>query len=302
MELPNFFDNVIEKDCTGGCTHEDYRNQFLFTTNDDNSDALGLRIYGNDNSVNPGLWYTLEAENPNAGYSSLDVVGYEAIRVGTSTYVSGSTMEGPGYPNIYLFSYSESENAQTIDVYNKILENLLINDNIGNSYINQTCSYNSDYIARDTQRITDFGTTKYYLDNYRNSGLGNANFPALNKGSYIKNYSTSKWPSWSAKLGNDLGTGIAVDPINQFNGCGEGNYIDYDSETCWDALNKKFVVPEGSHVYLYRATSGGDGYGLYTNLEYTSGPWALNYSGNPCSGTNEIPQGCQDRFNYAVTE
>jgi len=297
--LPDFFNSPVMTQ--GNTPNERFDYQLLFT-NIENTDVIGMRMFTNRgsaaDSVNPGLWYTLEAANPVSGYSTIDVNGYSAIRVGTSTYIAGSNIDG-GYTNIYLLSYNEGAEQSTIDIYDQIIENILINDQIGNVYDpdNQACSYNPEYVARDTVRVNGIGTAKYYLANFFSSGLGNNNYPALNNGTYIKNMTTSAWPSWSAKLGNDLSTGLPVDPINTFGTCDGANY---EAATCWNAQDKLFTVPDGSYVYLYRANNGGDGYGLYANLEYTAGPW-LNYSGDPCSGFSEVQGGCNDRFNYEIS-
>ncbi|MBU0732003.1 Ig-like domain-containing protein [Patescibacteria group bacterium] len=305
-ELPDFLTNAVET--TGGGVGENFQRQLLFTNND-NSDVIGMRIFGNNldgnvntvsDSVDPALWYSTQAENPISGSSSTEVAGYKAVKVGTTTYVAGSNIDGPGYTNIFLLSYNENSESSTSQIYEEILNNMLINDHIGNVYDpnNQSCSYNPEYVARDTQRVNGLGTTSYYLNNFRYSGLGSNNYPALTKGTYINSLTTSAWPSWSAKFGNDLGTGLPVDPINEFGTCDGDNY---EAATCWNALDKLFMVPENSHIYLYRANNSGAGYGLYANLEYTGGPWAT-YSGDPCSSLGEVPEGCSGRFNYEVSE
>ncbi|MBU0671203.1 Ig-like domain-containing protein [Patescibacteria group bacterium] len=304
--LPDFFgeNNNNVTHLVGSNTGQDYLDEYLFS-NDDNEDLLGMRIYANDvagngnfsDSVKPGLWYTERAQNPNSNYGTTSVNGYEAATVGTTTYIGGSTIINNilGYPNIFLLSYNQGAQNETTTVVNEILDKILINNRIGYVLNNGTCTDNPNRVARDTKRLNDLGTIKFYLDNYRDSDLnadGVANYPKVNTGSYVKNMSTSAWPSWTANLGNALGTSLPSDPLNTFTDCGEG----YDPATCWDALNKKFYGPAGSYIYLYKSNSAGTPYYLYADMEYSNSPWD-NGSYNPCSSPDEC-----STFNYEVSE
>jgi len=74
-------------------------------------------------------------------------------------------------------------------------------------------------------------------------------YPELNDGSFLQGISTSKWPSWASTLGNDLGSVLPHDPINEFNSCP----TDYDEQTCWHSVNEEFYCAFGSQIYYYRA-------------------------------------------------
>jgi len=97
--------------------------------------------------------------------------------------------------------------------------------------------------------------------------------PTLATGTFVRSYSTSTWPSWSAELGNALGAAVPEDPINEFSGCTDDGY---ESATCWNASAATFECPEGSHVYGYRSV-GGSSFDLYAQLEYTAGTWAYDF-------------------------
>ena len=136
--LPDIFgednDNVTVLPTDGN-----FLNEFLFS-NDDNDDLIGLRIYKNDindsnpdiqndfaaynDSVSPGLWYTEKAVNAGGGYSTTTIGGYQAIEVGTTTYIAASNIP---YPNIYLFSYNENAEEEITNVFDQLLDKILIN-------------------------------------------------------------------------------------------------------------------------------------------------------------------------------
>jgi hypothetical protein len=104
----------------------------------------------------------------------------------------------------------------------------------------------------------------------------NSPYPPLTAGSYLSNMSTSRWPSWQANLGNDLGKTLPVDPLNNI--ICEGTPS--DTNACWDEPTKKFScllsgTPDSpsSHIYAYKTDNGMD-YQLYANLEYSGqGSW-----------------------------
>ncbi len=99
-------------------------------------------------------------------------------------------------------------------------------------------------IQRNVRRAADIHDMRAALDSYfRQFGT----YPQLDAGSYIAGRSFSTWPSWQASLGNELGSGLAVDPLNQFNGCVEP----FNSATCWDEVDLSFMCPDRSYAYLY---------------------------------------------------
>lgn len=93
--------------------------------------------------------------------------------------------------------------------------------------------------------------------------------PKLQSGTFVAPYSMSSWPSWSATLGNALGSALPEDPVNAYDGCTDTGY---ESETCWNATSSTFSCPSGSHVYGYKSL-GGTAYELNAQLEYGGSLW-----------------------------
>jgi len=95
-------------------------------------DAIGIRIYENADHLTPTEWYQkqgLVAGSP----ETINIDGYEAIRDGRTVYVSAANdTEGPHslFTNIYLVSYNEGANSDTINIYNQIIQNLRFNTNL----------------------------------------------------------------------------------------------------------------------------------------------------------------------------
>jgi len=153
------------------------------------------------------------------------------------------------------------------------------------------CNSKKAKITRDVQRMADFYEIKYALVQYggRTADKGycvnvtvaegeetqtdircyeknvcpdnpeeyttycNYNkYPALTSGSYIKNYSTSIWPSWQNNLNTTLGASLPIDPINRM-ACSDSGSGNYDPNTCWDDTNQSFGgdLDNNSISYIY---------------------------------------------------
>lgn len=277
----------------------DFLRELLFTFDDPtNEDVIGLRVFANDlndnseifaDSVSPDLWFSLKAPNAEeASPSATTVDDYQAVEVGTSTYVAATNLSGTTlYPNIYLLSYNEDAASETQQIYNELLETWTFNIQ---SSLMGNCEEDKEKVVRDTKRVNDLGTMAYLLAEYYDE---NENYPALESGSYVQGMTTSKWPSWQANLGNALGQSLAEDPVNEFadNSC-PGQYYDTEAGTCWDPVNKVYTCRGDSHVYQYM--SDGTTYNLYANLEYTRANWDASVA-DPCSDPHQCA--C---FNYQL--
>ncbi|MBU0648787.1 hypothetical protein KJ969_01610 [Patescibacteria group bacterium] len=158
------------------------------------------------------------------------------------------------------------------------------------------CDADKDKLTRDVKRIADFGQLAKSLDTYRlitggkrtcvkdgvDTGIScesdavcklidetteckvvGGSVPSLESGSYLRAYTTSLWPSWQSVLGNALGESVAVDPVNQFAGCGNG----YDASTCFDSDALEAMCPRGSLVYQYHSI-GAENYQINAQLEF----------------------------------
>lgn len=161
-----------------------------------------------------------------------------------------------------------------------------------------TCASDKAKIRRDTQRITDMSdianlVLDYGIENGACSGsqaLCSADnqcpggetcdpiVPSLPSGTYIAGLATSSWPSWSSLLGGALGAdALPADPLNNYMSCGVGGGIaaDFDAQTCVDEVQGKYVCPEGSNVYHYRAVGNRDAV-IYADLEDDSVEWVAD--------------------------
>ena len=101
-----------------------------------------------------------------------------------------------------------------------------------------------------------------------------AGFPEVQSGTFVPALSNSIWSSWSASLGNDLGTALPSDPVNEFYDCSEDGY---DSASCWNGEEGSFICPENSHLYGYQSV-GGEAYKLYAVLESDGGEYTWGYA------------------------
>jgi len=98
-------------------------------------------------------------------------------------------------------------------------------------------------------------------------------YPELNEGSFLQGISTSKWPSWASTLGNDLGSVLPHDPVNEFSYCPD----DYEEQTCWHSVNEDFYCALNSQIYYYRAGGRVDldnrplSFDLFSEFNFQSG-------------------------------
>ncbi|HLD20974.1 MAG TPA: hypothetical protein VJB64_02675 [Patescibacteria group bacterium] len=99
-------------------------------------------------------------------------------------------------------------------------------------------------------------------------------FPEVQSGTFVPALSNSIWSSWSASLGNDLGSALPTDPINEFYNCSEE--LGYDAASCWNGEEGTFICPENSHLYGYQSV-GGEDYVLYAVLESDGGDYTWAY-------------------------
>lgn len=251
----------------------------VFTSSDSPVDYIAIRTIRNDEHLSVDDWYH-QRFGDTAGQGQLfEVNGYEALRVGTTVYIAATNIYGGHlYTNIYLISHSIGSSANTINVYNQLIQNFKLNTNLvldtNNvcSGVDSAISCISDFdcpgycraqglkLRRDTKRLGElvriskqlasYGTThKACINNSTIACNSNVDcpglaacveyYPSLEAGSYLQGFSTSRWPvSWGNTLSSNLVMSLPVDPINLFNGCPDENA---DPETCW---NEEAVSPD----------------------------------------------------------
>lgn len=289
-----------------------------------NSDAIGVRIVPNPNHYSIYRWY--ESQGFSGSPQSLTVDGYEALRDGRTVYVNAANVDTYAkviYTNIYLISYNQDYNVKTVDILGQLISHWKFNDNLpletstcsisslkceqdSDCTSNQFCS-NSDTCAlkepkncavdedcpasffcgslkakiiRDLKRIGKLEEIKEALASYKKI---NGRYPLLSAGTYLSGKSVSLWPSWSDILIPTLAIKQAlVDPINSLGAC-----PGFNSKTCWDDANKKFVydpagaylkLPKDSYALVYGTNNTGSDYNLCAVLETHAGS---NYTFSP---------------------
>lgn len=245
----------------------------------DSNDAIAVRIVENPNHYSSARWYQLQ--NFQGSPQTLQVDGYEAIRNGRTVYVNAANVVDSNndgtpdafYTNIFIISYTESQRADTPDIFGQLLKNFKFNTNffeLGacSKTSDKSCLTNKDCptdeycnsqkskVVRDVKRLADLTEMQAQLNAYKQK---NGVYPSQVAGTYIASKTLSNWPSWQESFAKDLGTVLPVDPINKLGDC-----PGYDPVTCWDSSNKTFatnisqaILPSGSHVYAYLGDSRG---------------------------------------------
>lgn len=308
----------------------DYIRQYLFPSDEDANDTIGIRVYENSTDfLTAEEWVN---ENvPDAGdlsLSSTQIDGYPAVRSSNAVYIDASYISTPGdnyriYNNLYLVTWTLGGDAETIA--SELLDNWMFNTNVNDSATTDTisgpdqgCVYSAkSKLQRDTERMIEMNTVSSSLEDYYTN---NAEYPYPKSDtldSYIQTITNSVWPSWQGALGNVLGEALAEDPINAFidgvdaDGAAVTDYLNTDatvecpyspdtnqfydtSGTCWDNVNLDFTCPDNSFVYLYKLddTDQTNSW-LYGNMEYLS-PYSTTISYYPTGSYNTYKTSATD--------
>ncbi|MBI2458997.1 MAG: hypothetical protein HYV53_00400 [Parcubacteria group bacterium] len=185
-------------------------------------DAIAIRVMPNLNHLSPSRWY--KEQKFSGSPQSLSVDGYPAVRDGRTVYVNAANISGANfYTNIYIISYNQAAENQTVDIFSQILAHWKFNTNpeINNDQKKK--------IIRDVKRLADLNQMNLALSKKINP-------PGLKSGSYMAGASVSKWPSWQATLGKELGITMPLDPLNKLGSCP----ATYNKDTCWNQTDKSF--------------------------------------------------------------
>jgi cysteine-rich repeat protein len=159
------------------------------------------------------------------------------------------------------------------------------------------CADDESKLRRDIRRLNDLQLVSTGLEIYgRSNGLCSestsiactstsecpgietcdASYPTLPSGTFVRSLDASPWGSWVGNFGDVLDGTLPEDPLNTYNGCGEGDYEEYDAETCVNQVKGTYLCPENSFAYHYRNV-GPFSFELAAELEYDSADWALDY-------------------------
>ncbi|MDD5251692.1 MAG: IPT/TIG domain-containing protein [Patescibacteria group bacterium] len=261
--------------------------------------AIGLRIMTNPKHMSVSDWYLSQGFTGAPTPTSVD--GYEAVREGRTVYANAAAKTATKiFTNVNILSYSEGSTPETVAVFNRILANMDFNRNVrdigycidenGQQTLDATsraiscrtdrecrvdaaggfvdgragniCLADKSKMRRDLQRWSD-------LLNFRSTlvALKGQAYPRLEAGTYLRGRTVSGWPSWTEVLAKDLGMDrLPIDPLNSYMNCRLSYGGQYDLNTCWDATNKVYLCPAGSHIYEY-VSAGGTNFSLNADFE-----------------------------------
>ncbi len=240
-------------------------------------DAIAVRVISNPAHYSALYWY--KAQGFIGSPLSLTVDGYEAVRDGRTVYVNAANVSSSNfYTNIYLLSYNQEAEPETIDIFSQILSHWKFNINMpdmGECAISSlVCADNSDcaqdYVCSSQKCILTSPLTclidadcpsglfctsdkaQIRRDTKRLADLAEIeillkayqeqynHYPILGSGSYLAHISISTWPSWQKVLAQELAQALPADPINSLGDCG---FSQFHPLTCWDEQNKSFADP-----------------------------------------------------------
>ena len=160
----------------------------VFSAPDASRDAIAVRVMPNPDHLSPLRWY--QKNNFKGSPQNLTVDGYEAIRDGRTVYVNAANIvDNNFWTNIYIISYNQQAQSQTVDIFGQMLAHWKFNTNITtvgacSLTASQSCVYSSECpkdeyclsnkakIIRDTKRLADLAEIKSVLDNYQKNHNG----------------------------------------------------------------------------------------------------------------------------------
>ncbi len=289
-------------------------------------DAIGIRIYGNaDHS--PLTEWAKKQGLVFASPESIEVDGYEAIRDGRTVYVlaandtearkeggikGGGGSKGGGstlYTNVYLISYSDRANPDTVNIYNQLLNNLRFNINLTNSRLckqggNQVklCAGDLNVVCTDDQDCQDKGPCNVLVNCSRDIDCPQAtNVCDAPKDKLVRDVErildlqkiAGLLESYKNRVGYypklEAGTyiraltasvwgswaGVLGNELGQALPTDPINKIvgcdeaGYDPVTCWNVDDGKYKCPQGSHIYQYKFNPTSGSYKLQSDFEYS---------------------------------
>ncbi|MFW5888127.1 MAG: putative Ig domain-containing protein [Patescibacteria group bacterium] len=94
----------------------------------DEPDAVAVRILPNPDHLDPLRWYKEQGFKGDPERITVD--GYNGIKNDRTAYVNvGHESGGDFYNNIYVFSYTQDASANTVEIFNRFLDNWTFNTN-----------------------------------------------------------------------------------------------------------------------------------------------------------------------------
>lgn len=225
--------------------------KYFLLTNDKNADAIGIKIFSNNEYyLTLAEWLNNNETTRRGSYNTLKIDGYDAAvdQTGNNVYIAALNYNWSGdpddsgiiYSNIYLFSLSANASAESKRVFDQMLTNLKFNINLNPNYNVKMCASgygdsspvgycNTDLdclgvlnkkvclnqkekVQRNYQRLQDARFVSSSLAEY--FVLSEGIYPSVNQ-SYLPNRAMSIWQSSWVELGSKLGKTLPLDPINK---------------------------------------------------------------------------------------
>ena len=248
--------------------------------------AIGVQVFRNQNRLDPLTWYQSQDFRQGSPRSTT-VDGFTGLEEGSSVYVSApnyvhANPTPSAYVNIYLLSYGQGSDADTIEIAKRLRANWQFMANLPEN-VPYGPAIAREELRRDNERFTSLGTIAQALQQYRQQ---HSNYPDLAAGTYIPGQTVSTWPSWTDTFSNDIGIATPVDPINNFDrswpydGPSECNGNQgFASTTCYapphspDRPDGAYSCPDGSHVFQYTRSTALNYTRLYANFEFKNINW-----------------------------
>ncbi len=137
-----------------------FPNQIKVSAEGNVSDAIATRIISNPEHISAQSWYNQQGFSGSP--QSLTVDGYKAVRDGRTVYVSATNIvvdSGTNYlySNIYLISYNQTADDQTVDIFGQILKNWKFNTNLTD--VVGTCSISTKNCYIDSDCLDGYSCT-----------------------------------------------------------------------------------------------------------------------------------------------
>lgn len=175
------------------------------------NDVLGVRVYTNPLRLSAGEWYRrnlVRQGNP----SEFVVDGYRGVLDERTAYINAANVtEDQVYTNIYVIAHNINASAQTIEIFNRIINNWKFNKNIIEADTDEQAENTKNKLRRDVRRLEDTNEIVTALENYKRV---NGRYPSLEAGTFERGHAVSTWPTWQSILGNELGILLPRDPLN----------------------------------------------------------------------------------------
>jgi hypothetical protein len=103
-------------------------------------DILGFRVMGNPEHLSVSDWYNKYAPNSEQSGTLTQVDGYEALRVGGTSYIAATNIFGGSmYTNIYIIAHNVGARPTTIEIYQQMIDNFKLNINVTSPTAENTC-------------------------------------------------------------------------------------------------------------------------------------------------------------------